>query len=378
MIAPGPLTTVQDSGKGYARHGVSRSGAADDIALRMGNALLGNSPGAAGLEVAMGGLKFRCVGGSPAHGDDGVNGGGCAVTLTGADCGASLRRASDSDESSVVALRCNEVIKMMPGDEIELGFARDGARAYVCVHGGLDVPVVLGSRSTDLRAKMGGTRGRALQAGDLLGNLTPEKPARLLRSVNDPLRSTAVSTSSKTLQILRLAVARSSPGPGDRKDKDHATATSWNSMHWSAGRTFDVLPRSDRMAVIVSESEGIDAGDLVGGQQMSEACVSGTIQLPPDGNPVILLAEHQTTGGYKVPGVVIQADLWRVGQMRPGDKLVFEETTIDEAADALRRLHTLAAETELRPMMESRNRPPEIGTWSESDGRRAAVWGFDW
>ena len=202
---------------------------------------------------------------------------------------------------------------------------------------------------------MGGTRGRALQAGDILGSLTPEKPARLLRSVNDPLRSTAVSASSENAADYTTWRLRVLPGPGDpSKDEDHATATSLElEALVGQGRTFDVLPRSDRMAVIVSESEGIGSGDLVGGQQMSEACVSGTIQLPPDGNPVILLAEHQTTGGYKVPGVVIQADLWQVGQMRPGDKLVFEETTIDEAADALRRLHAQAAETEIRPMMES-------------------------
>jgi hypothetical protein len=89
---------------------------------------------------------------------------------------------------------------------------------------------------------------------------------------------------------------------------------------------------------------------LVGGQQLSEACVSGTIQLPPDGNPLILLAEHQTTGGYKVPGVVIRADLWKVGQMRPGDSLRFVETTPEEATAALRDLLAKAIRTEPRPL----------------------------
>ena len=105
------------------------------------------------------------------------------------------------------------------------------------------------------------------------------------------------------------------------------------------GNEFDVLPRSDRMAVCLalSDEEAVAEPDRpVGGQQMSEACVSGTIQLPPDNNPLILLAEHQTTGGYKVPAVVIQADLWQVGQMRPGDSLRFVETTAEEATAALR------------------------------------------
>jgi allophanate hydrolase subunit 2 len=134
---------------------------------------------------------------------------------------------------------------------------------------------------------------------------------------------------------------------------------------------FDVLPRADRMAVCVSavdngssakaaalssipyglsefripELEGLRQYALVGGQQMSEGSVSGTVQLPPDGNPVILLAEHQTTGGYKVPAVVIQADLWRVAQMRPGDRLRFRQTTAGEAARALQELRTAARAT---------------------------------
>ena len=115
---------------------------------------------------------------------------------------------------------------------------------------------------------------------------------------------------------------------------------------WCLKRTEEVLPRSDRMAVIVSP--GKDTPARAGAQQMSEPCVSGTIQLPPDGNPVILLADHQTTGGYAVPAVVARCDLWKVGQCRPGDELVFVETTIGAAAAELRKMRKRAVASAAR------------------------------
>ena len=398
VVSPGPLTTVQDLGRrGYARHGVSRSGAADGLALRMGNALLGNDEGAAGLEVTMGGLALRCV-------DE------CAIALTGADCGATISRPLANANDGPAPLRTNEVIVLRPDDDVRLGYAGSagGIRAYVCVQGGVDVPRVLGSRSTDVRAAMGGLQGRPLRATDALGRVrgapappaapaapaataTPEGtgaaaagagaaaagagagPARLLRARHDPLgdalragavsdgggaASAAADAGGATAWELRVLAGPGDPGDVDRGDAD---------VDSLLGNDFAVLPRSDRMAVCLAlasplplpaeEHEGAGAGagaptppaPLQGGQQLSEACVSGTVQLPPDGNPLILLAEHQTTGGYKVPGVVIEADLWRVGQMRPGDRLRFVLTTAGEAAAALRRLHEDARQTDERP-----------------------------
>ena len=332
VVSPGPMTTVQDVGRhGYARHGVSRSGAADGLALQMGNALLGNDEGAAGLEVALGGLKLRCAQ-------------ACAVALTGADCSAKLQQAG---KESLLDIRTNEAVMLQPGDELALGFARDGARAYLCVQGGVDVPEVLGSRSTDVRAALGGHQGRILQAGDLVGRMPAAgaKPSALLRSVHDPLRSaTAEAAGGKTWTLRML------PGPGNPATS--ATSADAGDLQALLDGDFSVLPRSDRMAVCLS----LDGGDegtgqsLVGGEQMSEACVSGTIQLPPDGKPLILLAEHQTTGGYKVPGIVIQADLWQVGQMNPGDSLRFVETTAEEATAALNELRQQSRECQPRQL----------------------------
>ena len=326
VLAPGPMTSVQDTGReGYARHGVSRSGAADDLALRTGNALVGNPEDAAGLEVAMGKLKVKALGAS-------------LVTLTGADCAGKLARGMFHGAPPEL-VRTNEVIALQSGDELELGVARDGARAYLCVQGGVDVPVLLGSRSTDIKANMGGFQGRVLGPGDRLGHCkrgggATDTPAPAMRATHDPLRGNEDGSSGGEW-VLRIL-----PGPGDPGTDAAGTSVPRDAFYGlvNAG-AFNVTPRSDRMAVCVSHGGGGDDGgaDLpAGGQQMSEACVSGTVQLPPDGNPVILLSEHQTTGGYKVPGVVIQADLWKVGQMRPGDTMRFVETTTDEATAALR------------------------------------------
>jgi len=337
IVSPGPMTTVQDIARhGYARHGVSRSGAADDLSLRMGNALLGNEDGSAGLEVTMGGLKMRCI--EP-----------CAIALTGADCVAKLKRLG---RNSKLSLRINEVVLLQSDDEIELGFATDAMRAYVSVRGGVDVPVVLGSRSTDVRGGLGGFQGRPLKKGDILGRLTAGQPP-LLSAVHDPLRRastpSAGGAAGKTWQLRVL------PGPGDPGTSPGATDVSSDELLALLDGEFNVLPRSDRMAVCASlvKSDGANivssSNKLVGGQQMSEPCVTGTIQLPPDGNPVILLAEHQTTGGYKVPAIVIKADIWQVGQMRPGDRIRFVQTTSKEAITILSNLRAQARET--KPMV---------------------------
>lgn len=341
VLAPGPQTTVQDLGRrGYARHGVSRTGAADGLALQMGNALVGNARDAAGLEVAMGGLHMKCVV------EEGTR--GCAVALTGADCNAILRRAEGGE---VERLRVNEVSYLRRDDVLELGFASDGSRAYVCVEGGVDSMPVLGSRSTDLRATLGGHGGRPLREGDRLSfvGADPDAAAPALhRAVHDPLRDAGGrgSGSGSTWELRVL------PGPGDPATAPDSATLCGNAALLSelVGAEFDVLPRSDRMAVCVSTS---CETKLEGGEQMSEACVSGTVQVPPDGNPVILLAEHQTTGGYKVPAIVVEADLWKVGQMRPGDRMRFVSTTEADAVAALRRLTQRATETESRPIDSS-------------------------
>jgi KipI family sensor histidine kinase inhibitor len=341
VVRPGPQTTVQDLGRpGYGRLGVSASGAADADALRLGNALLGNPPGVAALEVTLGGATFEAL--AP-----------CAVALTGADCAA---RAGGRP------LQCGEVGALAPGDALTLGQSSRGVRTYLCVAGGVHVPSVLGSRSTDVRAGLGGVEGRALRSGDALARggtgLSPTALAGR-RLPDDPVRGEE-QTDAQTLRIL--------PGPHATNEDDLAALV--------AG-TYKVDPRSDRVGVRLQwEGEAVQPRPT-GGETLSEGVPRGAVQLPPDGAPIILLADHQATGGYRVPAVVIAADLWRLAQLRPGETVRLRLTTPDVAVAALRARqtwleHLAAAYADEASARRSRPRSPDtallmrgFAEWSE-------------
>lgn len=303
VVRAGPLTTVQDLGReGYARYGVSPSGAADADALQLGNLLLGNPPWAAGLEVTLGGASFVALG-------------PCAVALTGADCPAEIDGR---------ALPAGAVATLEPGQTLMLGLARTGLRAYLCVAGGIAVVPLLGSRSTDLRAGFGGLDGRALRAGDELARGEPElddarRPMSHRRLPPDPARR-APADGWHRLRVL--------PGPHALSAPDALSAL-------VAGE-YEVDPRSDRMGVRLRRRGAAGAERPRGGQIVSEGIPRGAIQVPPDGEPILLLAEHQTTGGYLIPAVVIAADRYRVGQLRPGERLRLDLVSEAEALEALR------------------------------------------
>jgi KipI family sensor histidine kinase inhibitor len=306
VVRPGPLTTVQDLGRpGYARYGVSRSGAAADDALRLGNALLGNPEGAAALEVTLGGAAFAAL--AP-----------CAVAVTGADCGA---RAGGRP------LRPGVVAALATGEALELAAARDGARAYVCVAGGVAVALVLGSRSTDVRAGLGGLEGRALRPGDTLARgEAAGAPAALAgrRAPADPAHRRPPDG------VWRLRVLA---GPGDLAGADDA-ATDAELRRLAAAR-YLVDARSDRVGVRLRWQGDAAAARPRGGEALSEGVPRGAVQVPPDGEPILLLADHQATGGYRVPAIVVAADRWMVGQLRPGDAVALEPATRPAAVAAL-------------------------------------------
>jgi len=309
VLAGGPQTLVQDLGRQHQSCGVSRCGAADEMSLRTANALVGNEVEAAALEC-LGGLRLRSRGTR-------------AVSVAGADCQATILRCGGGS----VSCKVNEAVVLREGDELRLGIPRDGARAYVGLEGGVDAPLVLGSRSSDVRAGLGPaplSTGDGVACGGAGGRAAPR------RAKHD----TMIRMKGKRTWTLRVL-----PGPGDPASDDGSPNTDADASLkalLTAG-PFAASPRSDRMAVVVEA-----AASLTGGQQLSEACAAGTIQLPPDGNPVILLADHQTTGGYSVPAVVARCDLWKVGQCRPGDELVFVETTIGDAAAELRKMRKRA------------------------------------
>jgi len=281
-------TTVQDEGRwGYQHLGVPVGGALDLAALHRANALVGNMPGEAAFEVTLVGCTVRA--------ETGLH-----VAVTGARFDV---RVND------VAMPPDTALRLLPGDELVLGERRCGARAYVAVRGGLDVPVVLGSRSAwPLLPRRG-----ALQDG-----------ARVFvgTRVVGPV-GTAGSPTPAPVALLRVL-----PGP------DAATAP--GVLAALCDGTYRVTPAASRMAYPL---EG-PAVPLVVPGRPSSGTATGALQILPSGLPVLLMAERQTTGGYPVAAIVISADLTHAAQLAPGDEVRFTPTT---RADALRALRTAEA-----------------------------------
>jgi biotin-dependent carboxylase-like uncharacterized protein len=275
---------VQDLGRpGYAHLGISASGAADALSLRAGNLLVGNAEGAAALEITLAGGTFEFERGA-------------LVAIAGADF-----------DASIPLWRATEV---KPGEQVRCGHARSGARCYLCVRGGIAVPLVLGSASTHLITGLGGFEGRALKRGDVL-TLGSVSGNPVLRTAAAPVLHSAIRVTAGA-EPVELC-----------------------------GATWQVSEDSDRMGLRLR-------GPVLGsraGHMLTEGVPLGAVQLPPDGQPIILFVEHQTTGGYPKIANVISADFHAVGQLRPRDQVRFEPVSIDAALALLRQqeewLHAL-------------------------------------
>lgn len=268
VVRAGPLTTVQDLGRaGYAHLGVPPSGALDMPSLRRANRLVGNPDGAAALEVTLGGLEIELR--RPAY-----------VAVTGAE--VPVRGAS-----------CDEVTHVEPGDRVRLGTARRGVRAYVAIDGGIDVAPVLGSRSTDVLSGLGPP---VVGDGDGLPLGSRRSPTGAARIDRTPLHDEVTVTLH--------------PGPRSDwlTDHDRLYETTWT-----------VSEQSNRVGLRLNGS-ALPRRD---GELASEGIVTGAVQLPTSGEPLIFLADHPTTGGYPMIGVVDEAALPLLAQARPGSRLRF-------------------------------------------------------
>ena len=271
VLAPGPLTTVQDDGRpGQAALGIGRSGACDRSAAALANRLVGNPASAAVLEVTLGGLAVR------AETD-------LLVVTTGARC-------PGAPHAAPTVLR--------RGRELRLGLPATGLRSYLAVRGGIDVPPVLGSRATDLLSGLGPD---VVTAGDVLavGEPVEEAPGVDVAPVADP------AGGEVTVAVL----------PGPRAD--------WfGDPGWAAltGQPWSVTSESNRIGVRLA---GTPLDRLHSGELPSEGMVRGALQVPPSGSPVLFLADHPVTGGYPVIGYVADPDVDRCGQLRPGQSLRF-------------------------------------------------------
>jgi len=291
----GFLTSVQDLGRtGFRQFGVSTSGALDPFALRVANVLVGNDEGAAGLEITLGGLQLRFE-------DERIV----------AWCGGEF----DVQIGSRV-LPAGHVAHLQRGEELKFARAQIGCRCWLAISGGIDVPVVLGSRSTDLRANFGGFEGRSLRDNNVL-------PLRTWLGSSPP----ATGISSWTAP--HDWVSRASRHPGLR----FIRGVDWNrfddvTIQRFTNHEFSVSPDSDRMGVRLdgSELKREDETDLI-----SEAVAPGTIQVPPSGKPILLLGDCQTIGGYPKIAHVITVDLGVAAQLRAGDGVRFSEVSLQDA-----------------------------------------------
>lgn len=298
LLRAGPLTTVQDLGReAWRDRGISRCGAVDDLALSWGNLLVGNPVNAAGLEFTLGPAVLRLDA-------------DCCIAITGTDAEASLDGRP---------LRPWWRHRVRAGQTLKLAAPRERMRSYLSVSGGIAVPEALGSRSTDLKAGFGGLEGRALHDGDALPLATPERlPARSI-GMRPP-------DWDATVRVL--------PGP---EHEDFSTAS--REALWAAD--WKLTPQSNRMGYRFA---GPELRRERGAELASHGVLPGVIQVPPSGQPIVLLADAQTTGGYPKIGVVIRADLWKLGQLRLGATLRFTPCTTDEATAALRERQTTLAQ----------------------------------
>lgn len=307
VLAPGALTSVQDQGRpGYRHLGVPVGGALDPEALAIANALVGNDPAAAGIEITLTGPRLRFLTRT-------------LIALCGADCAALVDGVPVPMWTRVaIAAGATLWIPRLPG----------GARAWLALAGGIDVPAVLGSRSTDLTAGFGGWQGRALAAGDLL----PLGPAAA-RARTWLERAARASTPvwAERWQVRDLqAWDHDQPIRILPIDEAHCAA-----LCASAWR---ISPQSGRMGLRL-EGPALTTGSSA--HRISAGVAPGLVQCPPDGGPIVLLRDAQTIGGYPLVGCVAQIDLPRLGRLRPGASIRFQAIGLDQA-------HALLAERQRR------------------------------
>ncbi|SFR13209.1 biotin-dependent carboxyltransferase family protein [Desulfoscipio geothermicus] len=291
IIKPGLLTTIQDRGRfHYQKWGVPVAGAMDEYALRVGNILVGNHENEGALEITLFGpeIEFLAPG---------------LVAITGADLGA---RLNDLDCALWRSFRVRK------GDILQFTGLRSGCRAYLAVAGGFKIPEIMGSKSTYLRGSIGGMDGRALREGDELENEIQ------VNNINLTVREAPPAYRYKPAnsQVVRVIL-----GP------QHDAFTQEGIMTFLDSE-YKVAPESDRMGCRL---DGPAIRHKNGADIISDGIAMGSIQVPGNGKPIIMLADRQTTGGYAKIATVITPDLWKIAQAKPGDSLRFTKVTLEQA-----------------------------------------------
>lgn len=318
IIRSGLCSTVQDRGRTGFRHiGVPLSGAMDSMAHELANRLVGNSIDAATIEMTLTGDEIEFA-------DDTL------TAITGADMAPTLLYRRDLPQP--VAQHCPMVIPA--GSRIRFHGARRGCRCYLAIAGGVDVPIVMGSRSTALRAAFGGHGGRMLTTGDDLAIGTPSETSCQTFELQSALRTGSgravhphwfvrpIELPNPDMATLRIVAGT------------HMQWLSRSGLERLLDSPFRISAESDRMGYrLIDQRLELEHRE----EMLSEGVIAGTIQLPPDGNPILLMADCAPTGGYPRIGHVISADLGIAAQLRPGQIIRFAMVTLDQAQEFFRQ-----------------------------------------
>ena len=302
ILAPGPLTTVQDRGRfGFGQYGVPPSGALDTFSLRVGNLLVGNREDESSLEITVIGPKIIAL----------VD---ILIAITGADLQPKLNEKPLEMWRSHILRKC---------DVLSFKAPKSGCRTYLTIGGGINAQDIMGSKSTNLAAQFGGFEGRPLRKGDIISS---DSPARHLKAVGRSFDKILIPSYTKD-QGIRVI-----PGPQD----DHFSA---KAKEIFTGSPFQVTSQSNRTGIRLA-GPPIEAKKNLKESIISEGVVPGTIQIPGDGQPIIILGET-VTGGYRKIATVISADLPLLGQLKPGDTINFRKVSMDEAYLAVREMEDI-------------------------------------
>ncbi len=323
MIKAGPYTTVQDMGRaGHQAVGVPESGALDQAALRLGNALVGNAPHMAGLEICLGGVQIAIT--SPRR-----------IALTGSVAATMVITDPSGHKVTVYA---NRSFRVHAGQEIHIQGLSGTNTVFLAISGGIGTPLLYGSRATSPNAMIGGLDGRLLKDGDNLP-LCPDmvRPDAAMGLADRMLSDLTVYDAPASIRVVL--------GPQDDRFTDQAKAVFLSS-------TYQVSPMLNRMGMRLDGPvlDHCDNADIA-----SDGIVNGSIQVPGDGKPIILLADHQTTGGYTKMATVIQADLPVLARLKPGDAILFSAISVEDAEQAARDHEAL-----LRHAIDTMVAPPPM------------------
>jgi biotin-dependent carboxylase-like uncharacterized protein len=298
VLRPGLLSSFQDLGRNGSQHlGVPVGGAMDSRAHRLANLIAGNTGDEATLEITLAGPALR------------FDAAGC-IAISGAQLGARLNG---------VPVQNNRPLVARPGDTLDFAGRVSGLRTYIAWHGGIDLPAILGSRSTYLRGGFGGHEGRALKSGDVFAMKADftvqglDALERNLDRIRIYLPATLGAVPRQTIRVLRGA---------------HTPLFTETSVEAFFNGEYRIRPESERMGYRL---EGPVLKLKSATQLLSEATSFGSVQVPPDGNPIVLMADRQTTGGYAKIAHVATVDLPAVAQCMPGDRLRFREASLQDA-----------------------------------------------